>query len=337
MSKTIRIAYPGAYYHIINRGNDQQNIYYREQDKQHFISLIGEMCLKYDVEVHAYCLMDDHFHLTIRTVDANISRAIHYLESAYVNRMNVEVKREGPFFEGRFKAILVDSDQYLSHLTRHIHRDPVRAGLVRTPQQYPWSSYAAYIGIDEPPEWLVVAEVLKQFSDNPQAYKRFVEGGQCSGLTNFFANHQLPLLLGTDAFRKQVVKLIGRLPKPKRDSLKRFLKARYSFNQIIDSVVICLKINRESLFEILPRRHNVGRLIFIYLCKEKSGLGNRKIADFLGLKSEAAIPLAVKRLRVLMSRDQKVVSLINSCLSHLNAKEPNNMHDVFQASEENVD
>ena len=134
MARPLRIEYPGAWYHVMNRGVDRQPIFLHDAHRESFLSLLSDISRSYQVEIHAYCLMNNHYHLLVRTPLGNISRAMRHLNGVYTQRFNSMEKRDGSLFRGRFKAILVEADEYLLRLSRYIHLNPVAAKLVKRAQ-----------------------------------------------------------------------------------------------------------------------------------------------------------------------------------------------------------
>jgi len=137
------------------------------------------MVQRYAVRIHCYCMMTNHCHLLIETPEANLSKAIQWLNVSYAMYFNVKRAQHGHLFQGRFKSILVDADDYFKQLSRYIHLNPIRVNMVEVIGDYPWSSYPAFIGKDETPEWLETDWLLKRFGNNRKAaqreYRKFVE------------------------------------------------------------------------------------------------------------------------------------------------------------------
>ena len=137
-------ALPGAFYHVASRGNERKDIFKSNTDREMFLSYLASAQGKYEAVVHAYCLMSNHYHLMIETPLGNLSQIMKYINSAYTNFFNIKRKRTGHLLRGRYKATLVEADTYAAKLSRYIHLNPVRAGMVRSPEEYRWSSYGYY-------------------------------------------------------------------------------------------------------------------------------------------------------------------------------------------------
>ena len=154
MTRPLRVEYPGALYHVIHRGNNQETIFKNDRDRRMFLDYVNKTSERFSILIHTYCLMSNHFHLLVETPEPNLSVAMQWINVSYATYFNRKHRRSGHLFQGRFKAILVDADAYLKHLSRYIHLNPVRANMVSNPEEYEWSSYAAYIGERKPPQFL---------------------------------------------------------------------------------------------------------------------------------------------------------------------------------------
>jgi putative transposase len=130
MVRPLRIEYPGAWYHVMNRGASRQKIFHNFNDFQLFLDLLSETSVRYQIQIHTYCLMSNHYHLLIHTPYANLGKAMRHLDGLYTVRHNRSFGKDGPLFRGRYKAILIEADNYLLHLSRYIHLNPVEAKIV---------------------------------------------------------------------------------------------------------------------------------------------------------------------------------------------------------------
>lgn len=182
MARPLRLEFAGALYHVTARGDRQENIYEGNHDRIAFLDVLGDVCAIYNWVCHAYCLMDNHYHLIIETPDANLSRGMRQLNGVYTQKFNRFHNRVGHCFQGRYKAIYVDKDSYLLELSRYVVLNPVRAQMVRFAIEWPWSSYRATIGQVKKPEWLEIDWLLAMFSKHKKAsiegYVQFVSEGK---------------------------------------------------------------------------------------------------------------------------------------------------------------
>jgi len=156
MPRPQRIEYENAFYHVMNRGRGRQFIFHDEKYYHAFLETLSEAHTRFNCVIHAYCLMGNHYHLLIETPLANLSRIMRHINGVYTQRYNRLKKTDGSLFRGRFKAILIDNDEYIMQLTRYIHRNPIdmKKPIVEELKQYPWSSYRTYINKEKAPSWL---------------------------------------------------------------------------------------------------------------------------------------------------------------------------------------
>ena len=178
MARPLRIEYEGAYYHVLSRGNKQQPIFLADYDRQTFLKTIARMSERFDVTIIAYVLMDNHYHLLIRTNRPNLSKSMQWLGTTYTTIFNLSNSQSGHLFQGRFKSIIVENEAYLLQLSYYIHRNPLRAGIVHRLIDYPWSSYPAYAYNLRCPDWLNTDLLLSQFgpaNTGRNAYRKKVQ------------------------------------------------------------------------------------------------------------------------------------------------------------------
>lgn len=154
MARPLRVEYPGAYYHVINRGNAGENIFHSTRDREKFLEYLEKAVERFSIIIHTYCLMTNHYHLLIETAQANLSLAMQWLNVSYAAYYNKKRQRSGHLFQGRFKSVLVEADEYLN---------PVKAGMVNSPGEFSWSSYPAFIGKIKTPDWLETGWLLAAF------------------------------------------------------------------------------------------------------------------------------------------------------------------------------
>jgi REP element-mobilizing transposase RayT len=201
MARPLRIEFPGALYHITSRGDRREAIYEDDDDREAFLGVLAEVVDRYHWICHAFCLMTNHYHLVIETVEGNLSRGMRQLNGVYTQASNRRHHRVGHLFQGRFKGILVDKDAYLLELSRYVVLNPVRAGVVDTPAQWRWSSYRAMTGKAPVPKWLTVDALLCQFAsvreEAHQSYRHFVSEGIGQGI---WEGLQQQIYLGGEAF-----------------------------------------------------------------------------------------------------------------------------------------
>ncbi|NRB39436.1 MAG: transposase [Pseudomonadales bacterium] len=202
MSRPLRIEFSGALYHITARGNARQNIYINDDDRDQFLVLLAKVCERYGWYCHAYCLMANHYHLLIETVNPNLSKGMKFLNGGYTQYFNRAHGRVGHVFQGRFKGILVEREAYLLELSRYIVLNPVRAEMVRSAKDWPWSSYRATAGFIENPAFLTIDWILAAFANKTlkaqESYRTFVSEGR--GLPSVWQELKNQIYLGDERF-----------------------------------------------------------------------------------------------------------------------------------------
>ena len=201
MARPLRIEYEGALHHVTSRGNARQDIFLDDKDRADFLASLSHIVDRFDWICHAYCLMNNHYHLLIETPRANLSQGMQLLNSMLSQRFNRRHKRVGHVLQGRFKGILVEKESQLLELARYIVLNPVRAKAVPHPGDYTWSSYRATVGVAQPGSSLTVEWILSQFGRNlahaRSVYRQFVAEGQGVSVWEALRGG---MLLGSDDF-----------------------------------------------------------------------------------------------------------------------------------------
>ncbi|MFH1405400.1 MAG: transposase [Patescibacteria group bacterium] len=202
MARPLRVEYPGALYHVISRGNGYQDIYRNDNDREKFLHWIANAVEIHNIICHAYCLMDNHYHLLIETPDANLSKAMRGINGNYTQSFNARHKTVGHLFQGRYKAFVIEKEMYLLEVARYIVLNPVRDKSVKHPREWRWSSYRYTAEGKEPPQWLHIDWILGYFGKNvknaKKRYRQFIKDGfdaddPYNGISNGF-------LLGSPQF-----------------------------------------------------------------------------------------------------------------------------------------
>jgi len=224
MARPLRIEFPGAIYHITSRGNARLPVFEDDHDRKLFLGILEEVVIRYNWLCHAYCLMDNHYHLMVETVEGNLSMGMRHLNGVYTQRFNGRHNRVGHIYQGRFKSILVEQDSYLLELCRYVVLNPVRAGIVRHPRHYKWSSYKVTAGLTKAAPFLTVDWILGQFGKSrreaQKEYSSFVQAGM-KGLTPW-AELKAQCILGGKEFIEKLTpalkdkSMLKEIPKEQR-------------------------------------------------------------------------------------------------------------------------
>jgi len=299
MARPLRLQYPGALYHITARGNERKNIYRSNDDREAFLIYLSQAIERHRLVLHAYALMNNHYHLLLETREANLSRALRDLNGIYTAYFNRTHRRIGHLFQGRYKAILVEKESYLLELSRYIHLNPIRARMGVRLERYPWSSYRDYIGGRECPTWLIREEVLGYFGSNQptaqRAYQRFVEEGVKQGVERPWEKVVGQAVLGGEGFIRLIRGKLGH-GRDREVPSRRLLDIRPSWEEI-QKRVRAFKPDLETLRT--GNRANAERAVMIYLGRERGGLMLKDLASRLGMEISALSQAAsrVARLR----------------------------------------
>ncbi len=304
-------------YHVISRGIDRQDIFREDADRIHFLDRLAEAQRRFRLSVYGYVLMTNHFHLIVRTPDANLSQAMQWLKVSYSMWFNAKHNRVGPFFQGRFKGVLVDSDEsWLLELSLYVHLNPVRVqhlgldkkgkkseslgwsvpskdvikkrlGVLRS---YRWSSYSFYAGYKRTiPDWLDV-DGIRQMVDSPATYRRLVEERITHGFDEGFASSLRDrVALGGEEFVERMRRMCS--PDSEHEALRE-LRHRYSWDEVVGAVE---RVKGCAWQEFAFVRGDWGRAAVYYLARRYSGLTLAEIGEAAGGVNYPAVSLMVKR------------------------------------------
>lgn len=305
MARPLRIEYPGAWYHVMNRGLAETDVFRAREDGERFLALVGELRRQFGVECHAYCLMTDRYHLLLHTPRGNLGRAMRHLDGLYTQRFNRAHERDGPIFRGRYRAVLIDPDGYLLPVSRYIHRRPVEEGLVDRPEQYPWSSYRAYLGRSDPPDWLTTSSLHRAVGGDPRgdAYRRYVEAGLDDETAHFYSRGRLAPVLGAAAFIDRVrAEYAGGVDAERRGDV-RALGATVAIEDVMDAVAAEFGVDREALRRDGRGRDSTPRAVSMALCRTVGGHRLTDIAAAHRLTSYTTVSRAASSVRERTARD----------------------------------
>lgn len=303
MARPLRIEYPGAFYHVTSRGNEQKDVFRSQRDREKFLEYLATATERYGAVIHAYCLLSNHYHLLLETPGGNLSQIMRHINGAYTTYFNVKRKRAGHLFQGRYKAILIAADEYAAELSRYIHLNPVRAGITSKPEEYRWSSYRTYIGENKAPDWLKTEFILGCFGGNAPAvqnkYREFVEDLLDSEYDSPLNATVASTVLGSEVFLKEISErhLSGKRAGRDVPAVKE-LARRPSIDEIIN------KINAE-----LNESDVLVRNMSIYFCQKYSGAKLKEIGDHFGI-SDAAVSQTRRRLVLKAENDQQLKKMI---------------------------
>lgn len=311
MARPLRIEYPGAFYHVMNRGQRQEAIYEDDADRQRFVLGLGRMCQQFGTRIHAYCLMNNHYHLILETPDANLSRAMQWLNVSYASYFNHRHRYAGHLFQGRFKALVVEAGEYLEALSRYVHLNPVRAGLAERPWDYPWSSCRAFVKSQKTPDWLDLTRTLDGFGNTPRAarhrYKAYLAAEKVENPGEAITGGSL---LGSASFIDWITStlLADRSDNNAVAALKRVRPAP-SVEKVVALVSEHFRIPEATILR-RGAKGNDARDVAIYLCRQHSRRSGKELGKVFGHISGAAITMRYKALAERRTKNRKLKTQI---------------------------
>ena len=295
MARALRAEYEGAFYHVTSRGNDRNRIFFNKTDYEKFKAYLEEGINKFGYRLHAYVLMSNHYHLLLETPNANLSKIMHYLNGSYTAYINKKRDRSGHLFQGRFKAILIQKDSYLLELSRYIHLNPVKAGMVEKPQDYIYSSYKSYIEVKEDSivnRELILSMISKKRKEAFSKYRAFVEGVKIDELENPLRDIYGGFILGSKSFIKQTLDLLDDIRLDNRDiSHRKMLRNTIEPEDVIKNVSKYLSVPVHDLFKMKGEI----RGILVYMLKTNTDMTNTEIGKLFDGLSYSAVSQIKKR------------------------------------------
>jgi len=310
MARPIRVEYEAAVYHVYARGNERRAIFKDEADRRLFLSTLAEMVHQQGIIIHAYCLMPNHYHLIAETPRANLSQGLGWFQVTYTVRYNRRHRRSGHLFQGRYKAQVVDADEYGQELVRYIHLNPVRGrdksraipGQRREElAEYQWSSQRAYAGLAEKPEWLSLSW-LNYWGKTKKAahrnYRAFIENAFGSKIDCLWDKAKGGLVLGDESFREKINSIIA-------------AKGGAEENRWTS------QIGREELGERIEKlaEKEVDERVRMWIRVRLGGERLTQVGRMYGYKDGSGVLHAVKRLE-LAARENKQLSERLEYLKH---------------------
>lgn len=277
MARPLRLEFAGALYHLTARGDRQEPIFLDDGDRRGFLDLLGKEISQQGWICYAYCLMGNHYHLLIETPEANLVRGMRRLNGVYTQAFNRRRKKPGHVFQGRYKSILVDKENYLLELCRYVVLNPVRANMVKEPEEWSWSSYGATAGTATTPKWLAVEEVLSFFSGSRSNYRRFVSEGIAEG--TIWEDVKGQIYLGSEDFLERMQELAD------GQSVWGVAKAQTrpktpEADEIVNTVAREYGI---SVSQVLDRRHAEAYWLAVYLMRRAGNLSLQEVAKRAGV------------------------------------------------------
>jgi putative transposase len=308
MARKPRIEYPGAFFHIIVRGNNRENVFRDGADYVHYLEKFFYLCQEGDITVYAYCLMPNHIHLLLEIGKGSLSKVLQRFHTWYTQYFNRRYDRVGHLFQGRYKAIVCNKDAYLLELVRYIHLNPVRAGLVDSPEDYAWSSHRIFLGIDKS-EAIDPSFVLKQFSDDLSAairsYELFVMEGKKQGRRDDLYKLRDQSILGDESFHREALR---RRRHEESESVEMAM-VHFELDELEKIMQGALGLEPGSL-RSGGRFNTWFRRIFCYIARTYGAHKGKDVAAYIG-RDLATVTYSVRFVEnLLRAGDQKTINAI---------------------------
>jgi len=319
MSRPLRIQFEQAHYHVTNRGRARGRIFHGPAYYEAFLLTVEEAEVRFGVKIHAYCLMGNHYHLFVSTPRGNLDRVMRHINGLYTQRHNRLKGVDGSLFRGRYKAILVEADAYALPVSRYIHRIPLDMPkpLVDVLEEYPWSSYPAYVNKAKCPKWLsrdLVYGLLG--SKRPySAYKQFVEQGTDEELEEFYGKERVKPILGREDFISEMA--------PQEEVQRRQFNVAQSrlpsVKEIVAQTAKRFGVSKESILHAARGRGqaNVPRWAALYLCREVGGYSLREICQEFGLGHISGVSQASTKLKSACGEDKSLEKQVKLLIQSL--------------------
>lgn len=319
MTRPLRIQYPGAWYHIMNRGRRREDIFSTNEDYIAFIEVLKEAVSLWNINMVAYCLMPNHYHLLLQTPEGKLSRCMRHINGVYTQRYNRKNRHDGQLFRGRYKSILLDSDNYLTVLVRYIHRNPLRAGMVTRLEDYAWSSHNGYLS--KSPKWnwlnreaffLLLTNVK---SMRMKEYREFVGEEDSNEIVSVFLKKKAPSILGTGKFKDWVKeKYSTSLFQEEIPETKVLVPSK---EKIKDSVCKVYSVDIRSLYGIHRGLTNEARNVAIYLTRLLRRDSLKEIGKEFKIPNYSSVSSIIENMKVNIVSKKKLKKQVDKIRKYL--------------------
>ena len=315
MARPYRLQAENCLYHITSRGNNRKKIYINKYDYEKFIEYLLKSKERFKFFVYAYCLMPNHYHLLLETIQPNLSKIMQYLNTSYAAHYNKKRNKSGHLFQGRYKSIVVDKDNYFLELTRYIHLNPMRAKIVLEPEGYKWTSFRGYMHkngdgvIDR-------KEIERYYKIIPYRYKNFVLEG-INKKVNIFNKVYAGFILGKSEFIRSTLKDLKNQIEGDAISYSKAITNNIDMKDILAKVSRAYKI---SVKEICKSKNKplLAKKIGVYLSKRLTNLTNKEIGSFFNV-SYSAVSKAAMALEKIIDKNKKIKRDVERIISHFKA------------------
>jgi putative transposase len=308
MSRPLRIEYPGAWYHVMNRGRRREEVFLSRTDYESFLEVLRETSAGWNIKVAAYCLMPNHYHLLVTTPEGNISRCMRHINGIYTQRFNRQHQTDGQVFRGRYKAVLVEADSHLLEVLRYIHRNPIRAGMAEAVDDYPWSSHRGYVSSVRKWAWLEKDFLLSMLCDRKAgrttAYRDFVCQDEPEGIERFYSLKNLPSVMGGPGFKEWLKETFQHLGFQEEVPESRLFFPMAA--EVIAGVCAHFQVTKEQIAVSRRGTENLPRDVAIYLVRHLGRETLGEVGKHFGMSNYSTVGSAFARVKLQLNNDRVV-------------------------------
>lgn len=308
MSRPLRIEFPGAWYHVMNRGRRSEDIFSDKEDYSRFIDLLIEISEIWNANIAAYCLMSNHYHVLLQTPDGNISRCMRHLNGLYTQHYNRIHGFDGQLFRGRYKSILVSNDSHLLQLVRYIHKNPVKAGIVKAMPDYEWSSYKGYLTYSKKWKWLhkdyIFSMITPRKKGRLKPFIEFMQYDDSHEVMELFSRKNRPSIFGPESFitgiREKYYFSKNDYEIPESKSLAP------SSDEIISEICGYYNVSYNELLMTRRGVFNKPRNVAIYLLRNIRGDNLNDIKSIFKINAYSTVSSIIQKVTKLKKSDRRL-------------------------------
>jgi len=322
MARPLRIQYSDAIYHVTSRGNERGRIVRDDKDREKWLYWLERAASQREWRVFAFALLDNHYHVFLQTPRGDLSSGMQLLNTGYAGYFNARHRRSGHLFQGRYKAVLIEAEGHWLEVSRYVHLNPVRAGLVERPERWKWSSYRGYHRKASALDWVDYETVLSEFgvheSRARRAYRTYMEEGLGRKLDSPLGAAVHQVVLGSEGFVARIRAMLedmredGDIPELRRIREQR----RPELEEVVRLVVEHYGVDRRK-WKPGGRSDDVARAVAAYISRRVTGLSARAIASGLGYRSGQAVSVACHRVAREMASG-RLAKELNELMKKLN-------------------
>jgi len=311
MSRQLRIVFPGAVYHITSRGYEKSFIFKDDKEKQHFLDILSRASARFDLIIHAYAVMGNHYHILAETKSPNLSQAMHYINMRYGKYYNIRHKRKGYVFERRYSAFVIQKGEAIKRQVQYIHMNPIRAKIESVLGEYKWTSHKRYVGLDKesPAKCDYVLSLFGGDTKNAmEAYEEYMCRSKVLNRVRVETGIYGVGIIGDKSFVKNIKLLFGNKKLSEDINTRSKIKRIYSYEEIIRAVCEFYQIS-ESLLTAKKGAWNVYKKVLIYLLSMDGGLSGAEVGRMFEMHQSSvskAITRTEKQIRASKEKTEEI-------------------------------